>query len=158
VRRAAILAAALAAVALAPVAAQADFIYPFFGVGRFGPPPPPGGSGCGFNCLFFSNIDARATLQNQGKGVVVTGPIRCAKGDRATLRITLTQRSTTSLAQVGLHGRCTGTLRAYRFPLKARVGTFKAGAAFACLLGATERGGHYVDVNQWCRRVKLTTG
>jgi len=139
------------------VAAQADFLYPIFGYGFIRPPVPPGPGGgtCGFNCAFFSNILPSATLQRGGETVVVTGPIRCAKGDTANLRITLSQRSTTSLAQVGLRGPCTGTLRAYRFPLKARVGTFKAGPAFACLLGATERRGHYLDVNQWCRRVNV---
>jgi hypothetical protein len=74
------------------------------------------------------------------------------------LRITLSQRHRAALAQVGLRGPCPLGLRRYQFALRARVGTFAPGSAFACLLGATERHGRYLDVNQWCHEITLVPG
>jgi hypothetical protein len=158
---------------LAPAVAQGDLLYRYYavnyyayaGAGGFGlgpaPPPPgpgPGGGGCGGVGCLGSNIGRRGFVVAEGRRVVVSGPVRCGRGQDVNLRITVSQRRRTALAQVGLRGPCPVGLRRYQFTLPARLGTFTPGRAFACLLGATERGGRYLDVNQWCHPITLVAG
>src|SRR5262245_62051510 len=55
-----------------------------------------------------NTIDPLATLADRGRLVIATGPIACTRGERAFLRVTVTQRTTGAVAEG--HGRvvCTG--------------------------------------------------
>jgi hypothetical protein len=149
------------AFAAAPVYADLSFV--FIGLRPVGPPPPPlggFGSGCflGGSCFFFSNISPTATLRAGGRQAVLSGPIRCKPGLTVSLRLTLTQRSTAAIAQLGLRGPCPTRLRGFRAAVTSRTQPLVAGGAFACVLGVVQRGETYVDANQWCRRVTLVAG
>jgi hypothetical protein len=102
-----------------------------------------------------SNIFPAGKLRSNGRVVVVGGPIQCEPGDTTTLRITVTQRATAAIGQIGLKGKCPHGLKAWRYAVRASANRFIAGRAFACVLGALEQHEVYTDARQWCRWVKL---
>ena len=58
-----------------------------------------------FAKVVFNTIDPVAIVTDNGRQIIVTGPIGCTESQRAQLRVTVTQRSTAAVAE----GRC-GTL------------------------------------------------
>jgi hypothetical protein len=151
------LGAGLVAAAVLAAPASADLGFGFIGLV---PVPPPAGRGAppcftGGLCFFFSNISPTATLRAGGRQAVLSGPIRCKPGLTVSLRLTLTQRSTAAIAQLGLRGPCPTRLRGFRAAVTSRTQPLVAGGAFACVLGVVQRGETYVDANQWCRPVRL---
>ena len=146
------------ALAAAPV--YADLSYPVIGFLPVPPQgrvvgPPPGCFSLIGGCFFFSQITPTATLRAGGRQVVLSGPIQCKQGLTVTLRLTVTQRKTAAIAQLGLRGPCPTKLRGFRATVTSRTQPLVAGSAFACVLGVVQRGETYVDANQWCRPVTL---
>jgi hypothetical protein len=95
----------------------------------------------------FNTIDRKTTLDADGRIVAATGPIRCSAVERATIRVTVTQRRTGAVAEGTWQGRCGRTTRTWtakRFALRGAA-TFQPGAARACALGVTRRAGQATD-------------
>ena len=64
--------------------------------------------------LAVNTIDEHATYKKHGTLVRVSGPIACTRGERISIRITVTQPTTTARARSRWKGRCTGKLRHWR--------------------------------------------
>jgi hypothetical protein len=55
-----------------------------------------------------NTIDPDAIVTDNGRHLIVTGPISCTAGERAFLRVTVTQRSTGAVAEGRTRLTCTG--------------------------------------------------
>jgi len=107
--------------------------------------------------VVLNTIDGEATLDDAGRVVEVTGPIRCTQAERATIRVTLSQRTTGAVAEGRWRGTCrrtTTTWTAKRFVQQGSA-TFRPGSAKACALGVTRRAGTVTDAKQWCQPIRL---
>ena len=58
--------------------------------------------------ITLNTIDANAVVTDNGRHVIVTGPIVCDRGERAEVRVTATQRTTGALAEGLTRVVCTG--------------------------------------------------
>ena len=109
--------------------------------------------------VVLNTIDREASLDAGGHVVEATGPIRCSQVERATIRVTVSQRTSGAVAEGRWRGRCrrsTRTWTATRFvPQGAAI--FEAGRAQACALAVTRRAKRGTDAKQWCRTIELTT-
>src|SRR5205809_7126475 len=63
-----------------------------------------------------NTIDPVAIVSGNGLHVVLTGPIACTEGERASLRVTVTQRETGALAEGVALFTCTGVIQAGEGP------------------------------------------
>jgi hypothetical protein len=107
--------------------------------------------------VVLNTIDGEASLDDAGRLVAVTGPIRCDRAERATIRVTVSQRSTGAVTEGrwrGTCGRTTATWTAKRFVPRGAA-TFRPGSAKACALGVTRGAGTVTDAKQWCEPVRL---
>jgi hypothetical protein len=112
----------------------------------------PAGAG-----VVLNTIDREATLDDAGRVVETTGPIRCSARERASIRVTISQRTTGAVAEGRWRGGCrltTTTWTARRFAPHGSA-TFQPGMAKACALGITRRDSEVTDAKQWCRTVRL---
>jgi hypothetical protein len=104
-----------------------------------------------------NTIDRHAALDEAGRVVQVTGPIRCSQVERATIRVTVSQRTTGTVAEGRWRGRCRTTTRTWTVRRFVQQGsaTFETSTAQVCALGVTRRGTKVTDAKQWCRTVRL---
>jgi hypothetical protein len=65
--------------------------------------PPLASAGIALN-----TIDPVATVTDDGRHLIVTGPIACTEGEQASLRVTVTQRATGAVAGGRTRITCTG--------------------------------------------------
>jgi hypothetical protein len=108
--------------------------------------------------VVLNTIDREASLDAGGHVVAVTGPIRCSQVERATVRVTVSQRTTGAVAEGQWRGLCrrsTRTWTAKRFVPQGSA-TFQAGGAQVCALAVTRRAERATDAKQWCRAIELT--
>ena len=66
--------------------------------------------------ILTNTIDPVAIVSGNGLHVLVTGPIACMEGERASLRVTVTQRETGALAEGVALFTCTGVIQAVESP------------------------------------------
>jgi hypothetical protein len=109
-----------------------------------------------FAKVTFNTIDPVGLVADQGRHITVTGPISCDAGDRAELRVTLTQRSTGAVAE----GRAliTGTGEVQQWEVETVVeggATFEAGPATAVAVARTTVKGRSTDAHQWLVNITL---
>jgi hypothetical protein len=114
--------------------------------------PAPAGAG-----VVLNTIDREATLDDAGRVVEAAGPIRCSEHERATIRVTISQRTTGAVAEGRWRGRCVQTTTTWTVRGFAPQGSamFQPGTAKACALGITRRDGSVTDAKQWCRTIRL---
>jgi hypothetical protein len=103
-----------------------------------------------FARIVFNTIDPVGIVAHNGRHVTVTGPISFTAGERAYLRVTVTQRSTGAVAE----GRAllTGTGDVQQWEVETAVEgseTFEAGPATAVAIARTTVGGNVTDAHQW---------
>jgi hypothetical protein len=106
-----------------------------------------------------NTIDPLATVGDSGRHIVVTGPIACDKGERAYLRVTLTQRSTGAVAEGYTRIACIGETEAdiqqWAVHVAVRGPAFEPGPALAVALARTTTHGHTTDAHQWPVEITL---
>jgi hypothetical protein len=103
-----------------------------------------------------NTIDAVASVTDHGRQLVVTGPIACAEGERAYLRVTVTQRATGAVAEGRTVVACTGGTQQWEVRASARgKETFEEGPATAAALGRTAERGKTTDSHQWLVDIAL---
>jgi hypothetical protein len=97
-----------------------------------------------------SRIDPVAIVTDNGRHLFLTGPLACTGGERAYLRLTVTQRSTGAVAEGSTFLTCTGGQQQWE-ARASTVGkeTFAEGAATGVLLGLTTDRGTTTDAHQW---------
>src|SRR5262245_57655192 len=64
-----------------------------------------------FAAFFQNTIDPVASVSDNGRDLVVTGPISCTAGEWAFLHVTVTQRTTGALAEGATRVLCTGDVQ-----------------------------------------------
>jgi hypothetical protein len=108
--------------------------------------------------VVLNTIDCEASLDAGGHVVEATGPIRCSQVERATIRVTVSQRTTGAVAEGRWRGLCRRTTRTWTAKRFVPHGSasFEAGRARACALAVTGRAERATDAKQWCRTIELT--
>lgn len=103
-----------------------------------------------------NTIDPVGTVSGDGRHLTITGPIAVTAGERAELRVTVTQRSTGAVAQGVTFLTGTGATSQWKVEAMAEGGEiFEAGPATAVALGRTTVGGKATDANQWLVEITL---
>jgi pimeloyl-ACP methyl ester carboxylesterase len=103
-----------------------------------------------------NTIDELATHKNDGRLLRVTGPIGCTRGERVSIRVTVTQRATGARARSRWRGRCTGKVQRWQVGARARRGTrFENGRGRVCAVAKTRSGSRVTDTRSWCERVNV---
>jgi len=117
--------------------------------------------GGGFATLAFAKIvantiDLVAVAADNGRLVVVTGPITCTARERAYVRVTVTQRTTGAVAEGSGFVTCTGAGQQWEVHAETQGrASFAPVAALAVGLATTSLRGATTDAHQWLVNVTL---
>jgi catalase (peroxidase I) len=91
-----------------------------------------------------------------GRHIVITGPLSCTAGERAFLRVTVTQRETGAIAEGHTLVRCSGDIRQWEVHATVRgAAVFQQGLATAAALARTSAHGDISDSHQWLVNITL---
>src|SRR5262245_33128750 len=97
-----------------------------------------------------NTIDPVATLSDNGRRIQLTGPVQADEGERAFLRVTVTQRSTGAVAEGIATFRSTGELQQWEVHASTRgKASFEAGPATAVAIGTSSAHCKSTDAHQW---------
>ena len=109
-----------------------------------------------FARVTYNTIGPVAIVTDNGRHILVTGPIECNEGERSELRVTVTQRPTGAVAEGRAFIICTGNLQQWEVVV-ATGGkeTFQEGPATAVGLARTTAHGDTTDAHQWLVNVTL---
>ena len=103
-----------------------------------------------------NTIDDEAVLSRHGRRLMVTGPIECTAGERAVVRVTVTQRATGAVAEGGTLISCTGELQHWEIGAwTLGKASFQEGAATAVAIATTHDQGNTSDAHQWLVPITL---
>ena len=106
--------------------------------------------------LVQNTIDPIASVGDDGRHLVVTGPITCTAGERMYLRVTVTQRTTGALAEGTTFLVCTGTPQEWEVHAATQGReTFDVGSAAAVASARTTARGDTTDAHQWLVAITL---
>jgi hypothetical protein len=109
-----------------------------------------------FARVILNTIDPVALVSDNGRHLVVTGPIAITAGEKAILRVTVTQRSTGAMAEGDTILNGTGTTNQWQvFARTMGKAVFTTGPATAVGLAVTTTHGHTTDAHQWLVNVTL---
>jgi len=110
-----------------------------------------------FARIAYNTIDSVATVTDNGRHILVTGPIECTESQRAYLRVTVTQRSTGAVAEGRTMITCTG-IHTQQWEIHAATQgkeTFEEGPATAVGFARTTDRGETTDAHQWLVNITL---
>jgi hypothetical protein len=114
------------------------------------------GAHSAFARITANTIDPVAIVADNGRDVIVTGPIACTAGERAYLRVTVTQRSTGAVAEGRTLLTCIESTQQWEVHASTQgQETFEVGPATATALARTTEGGETTDAHQWLVDVVL---
>ena len=89
-----------------------------------------------FAGLTANTIDPVAIVTDNGRHLIVTGPIVCTERERADLRVTVTQRATGAVAEGRTRITCTGNTQHWEVHASIQGNaTFQEGPATAVAFG-----------------------
>jgi hypothetical protein len=109
-----------------------------------------------FAFIMSNTIDPVAIVTDDGRHLVVTGPIACTASERAYVRVTVTQRATGAVAEGHTLLTCTGDTQQWEVHAATQgKETFQEGAATAVALGRTTDRGDTTDAHQWLVDITL---
>ena len=109
-----------------------------------------------FARIMQNTIDPVASMADTGRRLVLTGPIQCEAGQKADLRVTVTQRSTGAVAEGYSLVVCTGGVQQWEISATTRGRkTFDPGPAVATALAGTSAHGDTDDAPQWLVEITL---
>jgi hypothetical protein len=118
-------------------------------VGVFGAP-------AAFARIAFNTIDPVAIVTDTGQHIIVTGPIACTAGERAFLRVTVSQRATGAVAEGRTLITCTGNTQQWEVHASTQGNeTFEEGPATAVAIARTTDRGETTDAHQWLVNITL---
>jgi hypothetical protein len=109
-----------------------------------------------FARLVLNTINPVGIVAHNGRHVTVTGPLAITAGERAQMRVTVTQRTTGAMAE----GRTllVGTGTTNQWEVTAEVegrATFEPGPATAVAIARTTAHGQATDAHQWLVNITL---
>src|SRR5262245_11329814 len=115
-----------------------------------------------------NTIDPQAVVTDNGRHLLVTGPIECTAGERSFVRVTVTQRTTGAIAEGSTVFECSGAPETWEVHATTQgKAAFAPGAATAVGLARTvERDEHQfrrpgkprkdvTDAHQWLVNIEL---
>jgi len=105
----------------------------------------------GYGRIALNTIDPVATVSDNGRRIVLTGPIqnRCGRADLSA--VTVTQRTTGAVAEGDRDSARHGRAATLGSPGQdARQGAFEAGPATAVAIGVTSDHGQTTDAHHGC--------
>ena len=103
-----------------------------------------------------NTIDSVAIVTDEGRHLVVTGPITCTAGERGYLQVTVTQRTTGAEAEGRTRIACTGDSQQWEVRAATQgIETFQEGPATAVALSRTTTPGQITDAHQWLVEITL---
>src|SRR5437773_2696300 len=106
--------------------------------------------------LIVNTIDPVAIVSGNGLHVVMTGPIACTEGERASLRVTVTQRETGALAEGVALFACAGVVQQWKVLASIQGNeTFQPGPATAVAIGRSSSGAKTTDAHPWLVNITL---
>ena len=86
----------------------------------------------------------------------MTGPLGCTAGERAYLRVTVTQRATGAVAEGRTVVTCTGNIERWQVHASTQGNeTFQPGPATAVAIAHTTSRGETTDAHQWLVEITL---
>ncbi|HYX25085.1 MAG TPA: hypothetical protein VFC23_13110 [Thermoanaerobaculia bacterium] len=108
------------------------------------------GTQTAFARITANTIDPVAVVADNGRDVIVTGPLSCTAGERAYLRVTVTQRSTGAVAEGRTLLTCTESTQPWEVHASTQ-GTeiFEEGPATVTAVARTTERGETTDAHQW---------
>lgn len=109
-----------------------------------------------FARLAKNTIDGVAVVTDHGRHIIATGPITCTRGERAFLRVTVTQRATGAVAEGRSRIVCTGNSQHWQVHAATQgKATFDEGPAVAVAIARTADHGEITDAHQWLVNITL---
>jgi hypothetical protein len=109
-----------------------------------------------FARIVANTIDPVATVTDDGRHLIVTGPLACTAGERASLHMTVTQRTTGAVAEGRTLLTCTGDTQHWEVHAATQGHTpFAAGPATAAAMARTTTRGDATDAHQWVVNLTL---
>ena len=103
-----------------------------------------------------NTIDPVAVVADNGRDVIVTGPLACTTGERAYLRVTVTQRSTGAVAEGRTLLTCIGSTQQWEVHASTQgQETFEEGPATATAVARTTEREETTDAHQWLVDIAL---
>ena len=109
-----------------------------------------------FARIIQNTVDPVAIVTDNGRQVIATGPIGCTEGERAYLKLTVTQRSTGAVAEGHTLVPCTGEVQQWKVRASTQgKETFEEGSATAVALDRTTAHGETTDAHQWLVNITL---
>ena len=109
-----------------------------------------------FAKIMRNTIDDEAVLGRHGRRLVVGGPIQCTAGERAVVRVTVTQRPTGAVAEGGTLISCSGEPQHWEAGAwTLSKASFQEGAAIAVAIATTHDQGNTSDAHQWLVPITL---
>ena len=106
--------------------------------------------------IAMNTIDPLASLKDNGRGVIVTGPIECSESQPTELEVTVTQRQTGAVAQGRARITCTPTSQQWEVRAQTQGNeTFQEGPAVAVAMARSNVGGRADDAQQWLVNVTI---
>jgi len=109
-----------------------------------------------FARIVINTIDPVAIVTDNGRHLIVTGPIECTESQKGYLHVTVTQRSTGAVAEGRTMITCTGATQQWEIHAAAQGNeAFTEGLATAVGLARTTDRGAADDAHQWLVNVTL---
>ena len=109
-----------------------------------------------FARIVMNTIDGVAVVTDHGRLVIATGPLTCTHGERAFLRVTVTQRATGAVAEGRTRIVCTGNSQHWEVHAATQgKATFDEGPAVAVAIARTADHGEITDAHQWLVNITL---
>lgn len=109
-----------------------------------------------FARIMNNTIDPVANITDHGRLVIATGPITCTRGERAFLRVTVTQRPTGAVAEGRSRIVCTGNSQQWQVHAATQGREiFGEGPAIAVAIARSADHGEITDAHQWLVNVTL---
>ena len=106
--------------------------------------------------ITMNTIEPVSIVADQGRKVIVTGPIAVTEGERTELRVTVTQRSTGAIAEAVLFFSGTGQTNQWEVTaITEGRAAFEAGPATVVGLARNLVQGRATDAHQWLVNVTL---
>jgi len=109
-----------------------------------------------FTRVVRNTIDTVAVVTENGRHVVVTGPLECTAGERTHLSVTVTQRTTGAIAAGRGFVVCTGDEQAWGVDASVQGREiFEVGPATAVAVARSVARGDTTDAHQWLVPITL---
>jgi hypothetical protein len=109
-----------------------------------------------FARITVNTIDPVSIIADNGRQIIVTGPVTCDQNEWADQRVTVTQRETGAVAEG--HVRFTCTTERQQWEVRALTqgnATFQAGPATAVAFCRSTVRGEATDAHQWLVNITL---